>query len=188
MDELGGGGGYYSFVVVTLPLSRCPQTLHQTHEKSLLEYFRMLHVYLYRREDSWEERWVQSDIWLSTQPPPPPLSQNCIFLALWSMYEKLAVRLFPCIHSNVCSMIRFSCTDNLILRGVLPWMRVEQITWSADVCVLPIPWQVNNVVLVCDSSCRDYHPTNVTKHWACRREVLEYASWCVIRKVSCQVS
>ena len=26
------------------------------------------------------------------------------------------------------------------------WMRGDQITWSADVCLLPIPWQVNNVL------------------------------------------
>ena len=26
------GGGYYGFVVVTLPLPLCPQTLHQMHE------------------------------------------------------------------------------------------------------------------------------------------------------------
>ena len=36
--------------------------------------------------------------------------------------------------------------------------------------------------------CRDYHPTNVTKHWACRREVLKYTSWRIIREVSCQLS
>ena len=55
-------GKYYDLVIVILPLPLCPQTLHQTHDKSLLEYFHMLRIDLYRREDRWEERSAQSDI------------------------------------------------------------------------------------------------------------------------------
>ena len=43
----GGGAGYYGFVVVTLPLRLCPQTLHQTHENHRWTSV-MLHVDLYR--------------------------------------------------------------------------------------------------------------------------------------------
>ena len=76
-------GGYYGFVVVTLPLRLCPQTLHQTTKNCYWSTSTvMLHVDLYRWEDSLEERWTQHDIWISPPPPPPPPppgQPNCIF-------------------------------------------------------------------------------------------------------------
>ena len=42
-------------------------------------------------------------------------------------------------------------------------------------CLFPVPWQLNNFLnhFSVTRHCRDYHPTNVTKHW----RVLKYTSW-----------
>ena len=94
-NVLWGGGGD---IMVLSSLRRYANTW-SIARKSLLEYFHMLHVYLYRREDSLDERWGQSYFWKSTQPPPPSPSQNCIFLELWSRYENWPLIYFLVIYA-----------------------------------------------------------------------------------------
>ena len=81
----GGLGGYYGFVVVTLPLRLCPQTLHQTHEKYLLKYFHS-HVacrFIYVRGKL--GRKMNPAWYLNINPPPPPRLAKLHILALWSI-------------------------------------------------------------------------------------------------------
>ena len=100
-------------------------------------------------------------------------------------------------HSIMCCSVM--CDNYLTTMHWNRWLAISQIWHTQDVrranhvicrcvlvsCTMAIEQLFKS--LFCDSSLPDYHPTNVTKHWACRR-VFKYTSWRIIREVSFQLS